>query len=426
MPSHENASAYAAWIGHQGICMKRASLMLALLIGAAAFLRCSSVQDIEEKYGDITDAVTNNDVEEVRHFLSRGFNTNRRFLDGWTLLHIAARWDTCRVVSRCFDDSNGTRTGILIATRKTGEESKQAREMVSLIMDRGGDVNMKADDGSTPLHIILASLQYLSPDIPSIPPVEGRVSSRFGWRGSPFDNTSDYHRALDIAAKNGTPVRATADGVVAMTGVSSTLGNYILLQHRNGYQSIYGHCHLFAVKKNARVRRGAIIGYVGMTGSASGDHCHYEVRLNGALVNPIEFINGKIIGETQHAIAMGVVEELLSKKMQIDARTGDGRTPLIEAAAKSSAISRLLIGHGADVNAVDENGITPLHMAAAGDADLVRHLLQKGALVNPRTSAPVCAIAGSLFSRGTTPLRVALTYGNSASADILKGGGAVE
>ncbi|HOT45966.1 MAG TPA: peptidoglycan DD-metalloendopeptidase family protein [Spirochaetota bacterium] len=406
--------------------MKKITVILALATAISACFRCSSIQDTHEAYSDITAAVVNNDTEEVRNFLSRGFNTNHRFMDGWTLLHIAARWDTYRVVTRCFDDSNGKRTGIFTVTQKTEDESLRAREMVSLLLDRGGDANMKADDGSTPLHIVLASLQYTSPDIPSIPPVEGRVSSRFGWRGSPFDNNSDYHRALDIAAKNGTPVRATANGVVAMTGVSSTLGNYIIIQHRNGYQSIYGHCHLFAVKKNSPVRRGAIIGYVGMTGSASGDHCHYEVRLNGAPVNPIEFVNGKIIGETQHAIAMGVVEQLLSKKIQVDARTNDGRTPLIEAAAKSSALSRLLIDQGADINAADENGITPLHMAAAGDAELVRVLLRKGARVNPRTRSSVCAIAGTLFAQGTTPLAVALKYGNSATAELLKGSGAVE
>ncbi len=406
--------------------MKKISIILTLLTAIIAYSRCISSQDVNETYSDITSAVMNNDIEEVRHFLSRGFNPNHRFLDGWTILHIAARWDTYRVVNQCFDERNGKRTGIFTVTQKTDDESKRARDMVSLILDRGGDVNMKAADGNSPLHVILTSLQCASSDIPSIPPVEGRISSRFGWRGSPFDNNSDYHRALDIAAKNGTPVHATADGVVAMTGVSSTLGNYIVIQHRNGYQSIYGHCHLFAVKKNACVRRGAVIGYVGMTGSASGDHCHYEVRLNGALVNPIEFVNGKIIGETQHAIALGIVELLLSKKILVNARNNDGRTPLIEAAAKSAIISRLLIDHGADINASDENGITPLHMAAGGDIELTRHLLQKGVQLSPRTRADYCAIGGTLFARDTTPLKVAFKYGNRDIADLLKSSGAVE
>ncbi len=406
--------------------MKKITGITALLIFIAGSLCCGSTREQDEKYSDITSAVINNDVEEVRHSLSGFFNANRRFLDGWTLLHIAARWDLYRVVNRCFDDSNGRKTGIFTITQKVDDESKRALDMISLIIEKGGDVNAKAADGSTPLHIVLASLQGFSSDIPSIPPVDGRISSRFGWRGSPFDNNSDYHRALDIAAKNGTPVRATGNGIVSLVGVSSTLGNYIIIQHRNGYQSVYGHCHLFAVKKNTRVRRGTVIGYVGMTGSASGDHCHYEVRLNGALVNPIEFVNGKTIGEAQHAIALGIASLLLSNKALVDARSNDGRTPLIEAAAKSAAISRLLIDHGADINARDENGLTPLHMAAAGDIELARYLLQKGASVNPRTGAAYCAIAGSLFAQGTTPLRVALTYGNSEIAELLKRSGAAE
>ncbi len=406
--------------------MKKNTVIIATLIFTAGFIGCGSTQEMDEKYSDITSAVMNNDVEEVRHSLSRSFNPNHRFLDGWTLLHIAARWDNYRVVNQCFDERNGKKTGIFTITQKANDELKKALDMVSLITDRGGDVNMKTADGNTPLHIILASLQGSSSDFPSIPPVEGRVSSRFGWRGSPFDNNSDYHRALDIAARNGTPVRATGNGIVALTGVSSTLGNYIIIQHRNGYQSVYGHCHLFAVKKNTPVRRGAVIGYVGMTGSASGDHCHYEVRLNGAIVNPIEFVNGKTIGEAQHAIILGIVELLLSKKAAVNACNNDGRTPLIEAASKSAALSRLLIDHGADINACDENGITPLHMAATGDPDLVRYLLQKEAQVNHRTTASYCAIAGSLFPQGTTPLKVALKYGNSNVAALLKHSGAVE
>ncbi len=403
--------------------MKKITFIIALLTALSNILNCGSTQDKDELYGDITGAVTGNEVEEARHILSRGFNPNHRFLDGWTLLHIAARWDYTRVMNTCFDA--GIKTGIFTVTPMTDAAIKQARAMVSLLADRRGDVNMKAADGNTPLHVILASLQSASPHVPSIPPVDGRISSRFGWRGSPFDNNSDYHRAIDIAAKNGTPVHATADGVVALTGVSPTLGNYIILRHRNGYQSVYGHCHLFAARKNATVRRGAVIGYVGMTGAASGDHCHYEVRLNGALMNPIEYINGKIIIETQHAIARGIVEELLLKKAAVDARNRDGRTPLIEAASKSAALSRLLIERGADINASDENGVTPLHMAAAGDPDLVRLLIQKGAAPNPRTSS-CCAIGGSLFPQGITPLRVALTCENAETARLLRDAGAAE
>lgn len=405
--------------------MKNCLIIIACLL-SIALQRCASGTLAEEAYSTLTSAVTANDIDTVSGYLSGGFNPNHRFLDGWSILHIASRWDYFRVIQQCFHDGKGLKTGIFTMTGTTEAETRKALDMASLIIARGADVNLQTADGSTPLHVIMASLQSASPDIPSIPPVDGRISSRFGWRGSPFDNNSDYHRALDICARNGTPVRAAANGVIALVGVSTTLGNFIIIQHRNGYQSVYGHCHLFAVKKGASVKRGSVIGYVGMTGSASGDHCHFEVRLNGSLMNPIEFINGKTIGETQHAIAQKLVNLLLSHKARVDVRNNDGRTPLVEAAAKSGAISRLLIDHGADVNAADENGITPLHMAAAGDIDLVRYLIQKGAAVNARTKSAYSAIAGTLYAQGTTPLAVAVKNGNSAVAVLLRQNSAVE
>lgn len=409
-----------------GNTTKKIALLAAALSVCIIAPACGSLHEMREEDSSVIDAVINNDVAAVRTAIRNGFSSNRRLPDGWTLLHVAARWDTPRVSRLCLNGGRGTGSGTFDRQDTGGPVKTAAVEMMSLLLENGGDISLADREGNTPLQVALASLRVDDADIPSIPPVQGTISSRFGWRGSPFDNTKDYHRGLDISAKNGTPVRAAADGTVAGTGISYTLGNYIIIRHRNGYESLYGHCHLFKVKRNDRVRRGAIIAYVGRTGAASGDHCHYEVHQNGALVDPLPYLDENMIHDAQHAIVRGLVELALQRKAPVDAVNGAGRTLLIEAASKSTAISRLLIDHGADVNRADENGVTPLHMAAAAGPELVRILLEKGARVNPRTMGGYCAIGGILFAPGTTPLRVAARYGNIESAGLLKRAGGAE
>lgn len=405
---------------------KTGLVMLAFMFCA---LRCDSGRQLREKDElgmHIRSAVDNNVPVAVRDALDEGFDADHVFSDGWRLLHVAAKWDEGRVLRLCFDAGRGITTAGVSAARNTGSVRERSGEIVSLLIGKRADVNGKTADGATPLHIAVASLKRDVTDFPSIPPVEGRISSRFGWRGSPFDNNSDYHRGLDISARNGTPVRAAADGIVAMTGMNDTAGNYIVLQHREGVQSLYGHCHLFAVRKNTHVRRGAIIGYVGSSGAVSGDHCHYEVRVNGAPVDPLAYINQKERCDVQHGIVGALVGALLLHKAAVNARDGDGRTALIECAGKSAAISRLLVEHGADINAQDDSGISPLHEAAAFDEGLARYLIGKGARVTARTSCEYCAIGGQIYRSGTSPLTVALKSGNTAIAELLKHNGAIE
>lgn len=120
-----------------------------------------------------------------------------------------------------------------------------------------------------------------------IRPISGTITSRFGSRES---IRSSPHRGLDIAAPTGTPIKAAAAGTVVSAGYSGSYGNMILISHGNGVQTLYGHCSVLNVSKGQAVSQGQIIGKVGTTGNVTGPHLHLEVRINGVLYNPQNYV----------------------------------------------------------------------------------------------------------------------------------------
>ena len=130
--------------------------------------------------------------------------------------------------------------------------------------------------------------------LPTIKPVSGgRITSFFGWRIDPFTDQRTQHRGIDIAAPEGTPVYAPADGIVIKTNNSYTpnknYGRYVIIDHGYGRQTLYAHLHKIKVRTGNRVKRWDVIGEVGETGRANGAHLHYEVRAAGNRVNPANF-----------------------------------------------------------------------------------------------------------------------------------------
>ena len=121
---------------------------------------------------------------------------------------------------------------------------------------------------------------------PSIWPAAGYVSSPYGLR---FNGT-EFHQGIDIAADMGTPIVATADGVVTAAGWNGGYGNMVDVDHGGGIVTRYGHASAVAVTVGQQVRRGEVIAYVGSTGRSTGPHVHYEVRVNGAPVNPAGYL----------------------------------------------------------------------------------------------------------------------------------------
>lgn len=126
--------------------------------------------------------------------------------------------------------------------------------------------------------------------IPSIWPTRGRLSSPFGYRKNPFTKRVQFHKAIDITAKTGTPIRAPASGTVTYAKWFSSYGNTIDIDHHNGLKTRYAHLSKILVQVGQKVERGEIIGSVGSTGRSVSPHLHYEVYRNGRAVNPMYYI----------------------------------------------------------------------------------------------------------------------------------------
>lgn len=125
---------------------------------------------------------------------------------------------------------------------------------------------------------------------PSIWPVEGWITSGFGWRTSPFTGRRTFHSGLDIAADPGTDIVASARGRVVFAGAKGPLGQAVILDHGYGFRTLYGHASALHVRRGETVERGQRVASVGSTGRSTGPHLHYNVTREGRNVDPRGFI----------------------------------------------------------------------------------------------------------------------------------------
>ena len=125
----------------------------------------------------------------------------------------------------------------------------------------------------------------LSVPIPGAP-----ITSGFGPRVHPIYGDVRVHTGIDFGASYGTPIRAAADGVVVSAGPLGGYGNATVIDHGNGLATLYGHQSSIAVAPGQRVSRGQVIGYVGCTGLCTGPHLHFEVRVQGTPVDPMQYL----------------------------------------------------------------------------------------------------------------------------------------
>lgn len=150
--------------------------------------------------------------------------------------------------------------------------------------------------------------------IPSIQPLPNATfTSAFGVRSDPFRGSAAMHAGIDLASPAGTPIYATADGVVDRAEWFGGYGNMVEIEHGKGISTRYGHMSRIATHEGDRIKRGDLIGYVGSTGRSTGNHLHYEVRIDGRAVNPVPFLQSAhylmAANEVAQDVALGGPEE---------------------------------------------------------------------------------------------------------------------
>ncbi len=162
--------------------------------------------------------------------------------------------------------------------------SQQMNELSVLLNDRS--------DKMVALETLMLQDSLDKKMFPSVSPLkEGWHSSDFGWRIDPFTGELAMHQGVDFVADAGTPVYASANGIVVHAGVQSQYGNMVEIDHGNDIVTRYGHASSILVKVGQLVRRGQEIAKVGSTGRSTGNHLHFEVRYKGVAQNPVRFLD---------------------------------------------------------------------------------------------------------------------------------------
>ncbi len=174
----------------------------------------------------------------------------------------------------------------ILTTEKHNSLLREMNEQVEQI----DEAMTKQEDGFADLYEYIGEQRNILASTPAIRPTIGWVSSKFGYRTSPFTGRRTFHKGLDIANRKGTPIVATADGVVTFSGSKGNLGILLQVDHGHGMVTKYGHLLKSLKKRGEAVKRGEIIAHMGNSGRSTGPHVHYEVRLNGLPVNPSKYI----------------------------------------------------------------------------------------------------------------------------------------
>lgn len=154
-----------------------------------------------------------------------------------------------------------------------------------------------------PDRLDISYVEYMKKDIDEIyntmkyipvgSPLEGKLNSKFGYRKDPFRSKYGFHSGIDIDAEYGEPVVATADGTVTKAGWHNSYGKTVIVDHQDGYETLYGHLSALTVKEGQKVTVGEVIGKAGSTGRSTGTHLHYEVVKNGKRIDPSNYLTLK-------------------------------------------------------------------------------------------------------------------------------------
>ena len=189
--------------------------------------------------------------------------------------------------------------GVWTAAQKLAQNAAHATESaVQTIaqIDERAPIETVASSGGEDIRILDAledaNFEPVTVSQTAVTPVQGKVSSGFGFRIHPITGERSCHTGLDIAAPTGTPIAAAYSGTVLETGRTDGRGNYIRLQHSDTLQTMYCHLSQIDVQEGDAVEAGDTIGLVGSTGMSTGPHLHFEVWIDGVRCNPVYVLQG--------------------------------------------------------------------------------------------------------------------------------------
>lgn len=186
------------------------------------------------------------------------------------------------------------RMGTLVASLSPEEEAQIQNMRAN--RQTNGQINGQAQNTDAPEHIgggavlkntpVAEFVSALAPKAEFDMPVDGTISSPFGWRIDPINHTRAWHTGLDIQAQSGSKVTAGMAGTVTYAGEDAVLGKMVIIDHGNGVESVYGHNRELLVKAGDTINSGTQIATVGSSGRTNGSHLHFEIRQNGLSINP--------------------------------------------------------------------------------------------------------------------------------------------
>lgn len=182
---------------------------------------------------------------------------------------------------------------IEIASIEKLEDKELLLSIVNTMNNLGSRIKVQKESYKQIDGLVKNKEQLLS-HTPAIQPVSNkdlsRIASGFGYRIDPVYKTVKMHAGLDFAAPQGTPIYATADGVIKISGnTGNGYGNHVVINHGYGYETLFGHMVRVKARAGQAVKRGEVIGWVGSTGKSTGPHCHYEVHKYNQKIDPVYF-----------------------------------------------------------------------------------------------------------------------------------------
>lgn len=182
-----------------------------------------------------------------------------------------------------FDSAKNTIQNVSSSLSETTEANPPAEETFD---GEGGEDEYSEDTA-------IAVMSTLGKNKNITAPLHGQITSRYGYRTNPISGVYGLHTGLDIAQKEGTNIVAAYNGVVKDVGYGDKRGNYVLMEHADGTQTLYCHCSEILVDEYAVIRAGETIALVGNTGWSTGPHLHFEIRINGTSVDPLDYLTEK-------------------------------------------------------------------------------------------------------------------------------------